>query len=224
MRLVVTSGCSVTQSVYRGILQARTFDSAVHKPLCARPNICVRLQHKRTYSPCKRRTFVHTPEASAAPALVVAQLPSMLQAILSPAVLTVTILSTVAISAWASARRKTKRSEITTQPTDFNKGVLSRCPTIKSPYQAWPLLTNGHVETIFASKTRQSPPVEYDRHSFGCPDGGTVHLDYHRLPGSIVGSISHTLLLQINIATASCTTTSSTCHSTVDTSCLLRLT
>ena len=66
-----------------------------------------------------------------------------------------------------------------------------RGPTINAPYQPVPLLTNGHVETIFASKTRQSHTVEYDRESFGTPDGGTVHLDYHSLPSSIVGSLLH---------------------------------
>lgn len=115
------------------------------------------------------------------------QLPVMLQTFLSPAALALTFLSAMAISAWASARRKAHVSEITTQPTQFNKGVLSRCPTINSPYKPFPFLTNGHVETIFASKTRRSPPLLYERASFACPDGGTVHLDYHDLPENIVG-------------------------------------
>ena len=117
-----------------------------------------------------------------------AQLPMMLQTFLSPATLALTLISAVAISAWATVRRKADVSEITTEPTQFNKGVLSRCPTINSPYRPFPFLTNGHVETIFASKTRRSPPVTYERASFACPDGGTVHLDYHDLPRNIVGT------------------------------------
>ncbi|KAL3132673.1 hypothetical protein ABBQ32_009191 [Trebouxia sp. C0010 RCD-2024] len=114
------------------------------------------------------------------------QLPQMLQTFLSPAALALTVFSAMAISAWTSVRRKAKVSEVTTQPTQFNKGVLSRCPTINSPYKPFPFLTNGHVETIFASKTRRSPPVTYERASFACPDGGTVHLDYHDLPSNII--------------------------------------
>ena len=41
---------------------------------------------------------------------------------------------------------------------------------------------NGHVETIFAAKTRQAPNVEYERRLMLTPDGGTVSLDYHQLP------------------------------------------
>ena len=41
---------------------------------------------------------------------------------------------------------------------------------------------NGHVETIFAAKTRQAPDVEYERSLMQTPDGGTVSLDYHQLP------------------------------------------
>lgn len=41
---------------------------------------------------------------------------------------------------------------------------------------------NGHVETIFAAKTRQAPNVQYERRLMQTPDGGTVSLDYHQLP------------------------------------------
>ena len=137
--------------------------------------------------PVRQRSYTGTTRASVFAIAGAPQVPVMLQTLLSPTAVAFTILSAVAISAWASVRRKANVSEITTEPTGFNKGVLSRCPTINSPYRPFPLLTNGHVETIFASKTRRSPPVTYERVSFACPDGGTVHLDYHDLPRNIVG-------------------------------------
>ena len=138
----------------------------------------------------RQRSFVGVTHASVVATAGASQLPLMLQTFLSPATLALTLISAVAISAWATVRRKANVSEITSEPTEFNKGVLSRCPTINSPYRPFPFLTNGHVETIFASKTRGSPPVTYERASFACPDGGTVHLDYHDLPRNIVG-IAH---------------------------------
>lgn len=138
----------------------------------------------------RQRSFAGVTHASLFATAGASQLPLMLQTFLSPATLALTLISAVAISAWANVRRKASISEITTEPTKFNKGVLSRCPTINSPYRPFPFLTNGHVETIFASKTRGSLPVTYERASFACPDGGTVHLDYHDLPRNIVG-IAH---------------------------------
>ena len=54
------------------------------------------------------------------------------------------------------------------------------CSHADAPYSItrW----NGHVETIFAAKTRQAPDVEYERSLMQTPDGGTVSLDYHQLP------------------------------------------
>ena len=138
----------------------------------------------------RQRSFAGVTHSSAFAAAGASQLPLMLQTLLSPATLALTLITAVAVSAWANIKRKTNVSEITSEPTRFNKGVLSRCPTINSPYRPFPFLTNGHVETIFASKTRGSPPVTYERASFACPDGGTVHLDYHNLPRHIVG-IAH---------------------------------
>ena len=137
------------------------------------------------------KRFGAAPRASVLTVAGAAQFPQMLQAFLSPATVALTVLSAMAISAWASVRRKASPAAMSAEPTQFNKGVLSRCPTINSPYRPFPFLTNGHVETIFASKTRRSPPVTYDRESFTCPDGGTVHLDYHNLPASIVGIAHH---------------------------------
>ena len=194
MRVIAISVRCVTQSVYQSLAKNSITHSHACNRLCARQLNLVRYTHEISGRRGNRDKSATVRSASIVSAFGATQVPSMLQAILSPAAVAVAILSTVVISAWASATRKTWRSDITTQTTEFNKGVLSRCPTINAPYQAWPFLTNGHVETIFASKTRRSPPVEYDRESFGCPDGGTVHLDYHRLPSSIVGSFQQQLL------------------------------
>ena len=190
MRTAVVRSRCLTHCVQQGTTQHSKPTPSVYRPLFRSDFIDVRPVRKYIGRSYTQHTFVTVPRAAAASALV-ASLPSMLQAVLSPAALAITILSTVVISTWASAKRKTRLSEITAEPSAFNRGVLSRCPTINSPYQAWPFLTNGHVETIFASKTRRSPPVLYDRESFRTPDGGTVHLDYHRVPSSTVGSSLH---------------------------------
>ncbi len=78
-----------------------------------------------------RKPAVVTP-TSALAAVGATHLPPMLQSFLSPATLALTVLSAIAISAWASVRRKSSLSQITADPTGFNKGVLSRCPTINS--------------------------------------------------------------------------------------------
>ena len=190
MRTAVVRSRCLTLCVQQGTTQHSKPTPSVYRPLFRSDFIDVRPVRKYIGRSYTQHTFVTVPRAAAASA-VVASLPPMLQAVLSPAALAITILSTVVISTWASIRRKTRLSEITAEPSAFNRGVLSRCPTINSPYQAWPFLTNGHVETIFASKTRRSPPVLYDRESFRTPDGGTVHLDYHRVPSSTVGSSLH---------------------------------
>ncbi|KAL6748722.1 Alpha/Beta hydrolase protein [Haematococcus lacustris] len=61
----------------------------------------------------------------------------------------------------------------------FHQEVLSRCPTImKRPYRPVPFLTNRHVETIFASRFRRTPPIVYRREILHMHDGGSVALDW----------------------------------------------
>ena len=161
--------------------------------------ISIRARHlsaQQLLSPSKRLSvrFIPSPVTQAVlplhsaslAAITATQLPAMLQSLASPATLTVTVFGLVAVYAWRHARKHSRRSELILQRTPFNQGVLSRCPTINSVYQTWPLLSNGHVETIFASKLRRNPEVSYTRESFKTPDGGTVHIDYHNLPSSTV--------------------------------------
>lgn len=144
----------------------------------------------------RNRAPIHTkaallPDSGVLASLSAAHLPPMLQQLASPAALAVSLLGLIAVYAWNHARQHSRRSELILQRTSFNKGVLSRCPTINSAYQTWPFLSNGHVETIFASKLRRNPSVSYSRESFETPDGGTVHIDYHNLPSTIVSTQPH---------------------------------
>lgn len=160
----------------------------------------VKLAHLRSARPfwptlqpstAKRANFFRIqaallPPNSTLATLSTAQLPPMLQNIASPASLAFTVILVVLLSAWRTARKYSKRPDFTLQRTAFNQGVLSRCPTLNSQYNTWPFLSNGHVETILASKLRRNPAVDYLRESFETPDGGTVHIDYHKLPETIV--------------------------------------
>lgn len=80
--------------------------------------------------------------------------------------------------AWVDAKRKTELPKIYTAQTDFNTSVLKRCPTLNSPYRPTPFLSNGHVETIFAARSRTAPHINYRRECLRMPDGGTVALDW----------------------------------------------
>ena len=187
MLLTVSSNSHATVKHFRAVSHI----CGTHSRLCTTswlPGRPAFAQPVHRHTRLIRKRSIGEVRASVFTIAAVAQLPPMLQAILSPATVALTVLSAAAISAWASVRRKAGLSEVTADLTQFNKGVLSRCPTINAPYIPFPFLTNGHVETIFASKTRRSPPVIYDRESFKCPDGGTIHLDYHNLPTSIVGT------------------------------------
>jgi hypothetical protein len=91
------------------------------------------------------------------------------------------IAATVVVSTMAIAHRRRSLPAISMQPTSFNKGALSRCPSLTSVYNKF-IVPGGHVETIFAAWFRRNPPVEYDRELMETPDGGTVALDYHHAP------------------------------------------
>lgn len=91
-----------------------------------------------------------------------------------------TVLSTgiIGLLAWLDARWKTAKPALQMAPTPFNRAVVAQCPTLHEPYVPLPFLTNGHVETIFAAKTRRTPHITYRRECLGRPDGGVVALDW----------------------------------------------
>jgi predicted alpha/beta-fold hydrolase len=74
-----------------------------------------------------------------------------------------------------------RRPEIVMAASGFNDSILSQCPTLLEVYNAFPFLTNGHVETIFAAFFRRNPGVKYSRRCLIMDDGGTVTLDFEHL-------------------------------------------
>lgn len=80
--------------------------------------------------------------------------------------------------AWLDSKQKSAVPDMQSSPTAFNTAVLSRCPSLYAPYVPLPFLTNRHVETIFAARTRTSPGLQYRRECVIMSDGGCVALDY----------------------------------------------
>lgn len=80
--------------------------------------------------------------------------------------------------AWLDSKKKSAVPDMQSSPTRFNTAVLSRCPSLYALYEPLPFLTNRHVETIFAARTRTSPGLQYRRECVIMSDGGCVALDY----------------------------------------------
>jgi hypothetical protein len=57
-------------------------------------------------------------------------------------------------------------------------GVRAKLTELEKPYKPFPLLTNRHVETIFAAFFRSLPKLTFRRECLRMPDGGTVALDW----------------------------------------------
>ncbi|KAJ7520166.1 hypothetical protein O6H91_20G070200 [Diphasiastrum complanatum] len=68
--------------------------------------------------------------------------------------------------------------EIVAASSSLNSEILSHITALKSSYVSFPLLSNGHVESIFARLFRSLPAVEFRRECLGMADGGTVALDW----------------------------------------------
>ncbi|KAG2432353.1 hypothetical protein HYH02_012927 [Chlamydomonas schloesseri] len=90
----------------------------------------------------------------------------------------------ISAAAWFDARRKTQKPTVECHPTEFNNRVLAACPSLNLPYQPVMFMTNPHVETIFAAKTRTKPAVRYQREILHTSDGGCVALDWQWEPES----------------------------------------
>lgn len=85
--------------------------------------------------------------------------------------------------AFWDAWRLTAPPELSYAHTKFNDAVMSRMPALRRPFKPLPGLTigSGHVETIWAAKTRTKINVTYRREVLHMPDGGIVSLDW-RVP------------------------------------------
>lgn len=77
--------------------------------------------------------------------------------------------------------------------SSFMEDIVDRCPSLAAVYRACPLLTNGHVETIFAAVARKNPSVKYYRRCVIMPDGAAIALDFELLPPEQVRIISSAL-------------------------------
>jgi hypothetical protein len=84
----------------------------------------------------------------------------------------------VGAASFMDARKKVALPVITMIQNEFNKRVMSLCPSLNAPYKPVPFLTNGHVETIFAAWFRRLPNLKYRRECITRPDNGTVALDW----------------------------------------------
>ena len=59
-----------------------------------------------------------------------------------------------------------------------NAAILPKLTELESSYKPYPLLSNCHVETIFAAYARSLPKLAYRRECLAMADGGTVALDW----------------------------------------------
>jgi hypothetical protein len=79
------------------------------------------------------------------------------------------------VSIYAAAcfhkRRLTQKPSVSCQLTNFNNVVLSRMPSLRELYKPLLFLTNGHIETIFAAKTRGLVDLRYRREYLLVPEG-----------------------------------------------------
>lgn len=73
---------------------------------------------------------------------------------------------------------KQMKADVRATPTEFNLAVLSGCVTLQRKYRRFPLLFNGHLETIWGALMRRSPNLSLRRETLGLADGGVVTLDW----------------------------------------------
>jgi len=73
--------------------------------------------------------------------------------------------------------RKTQM-EVLGTGTAFNGSLLPKLTELEKEYKPFPLLTNRHVETIFAALFRSLPKLTFRRECVLMSDGGTVALDW----------------------------------------------
>lgn len=100
-----------------------------------------------------------------------------------PVLGTVGTVALAVMYAFWDARRLTGPPELSYQDTKFNDAVLSRMPSLRRRFKPLPGMTlaRGHIETIWAAKTRIKIDVTYRREVLHMPDGGIVNLDW-RVP------------------------------------------
>lgn len=73
---------------------------------------------------------------------------------------------------------ESKALEIIGRGSALNASLLPKLTELEKPYKPFPLLSNRHVETIFAAYFRSLPKLTYRRECLTMADGGTVALDW----------------------------------------------
>ncbi|KAG0587589.1 hypothetical protein KC19_2G175400 [Ceratodon purpureus] len=85
----------------------------------------------------------------------------------------------VGVFAWIMAKvLESKALEIIGGGSALNASLLPKLTELEKPYKPYPLLSNRHVETIFATYFRSLPKLTYRRECLTMVDGGTVALDW----------------------------------------------
>jgi hypothetical protein len=85
----------------------------------------------------------------------------------------------VVVRAMGSSQARGTGVEVLGAGQARNASVLPKlAEELEKPYKPFPLLTNRHVETIFAAFFRSLPRLPFRRECLRMPDGGTVALDW----------------------------------------------
>jgi pimeloyl-ACP methyl ester carboxylesterase len=91
------------------------------------------------------------------------------------------------------ASTKNRLPEVVGSPGLLEGELVKSLSEVRKPYKPFPLLTNRHVETIFAAFFRSLPNIKYRRECLRMADGGTVALDWPLL--DIDNPVGATLIL-----------------------------
>ncbi len=108
------------------------------------------------------------------------------------------------------ASTKNRLPEVVGSPGLLEGELVKSLTEVRKPYKPFPLLTNRHVETIFAAFFRSLPNIKYRRECLRMADGGTVALDWPLL--DIDNPVGATLILLVLPTHLLCGFCSSSCR------------
>eukprot|EP00899_Mesostigma_viride_P022473 jgi/Mesvir1/340/Mv22744-RA.3 len=89
------------------------------------------------------------------------------------------LLTAAVVADLMNRGKKTELADITAADTETNEAVLTGCTTLVDvPFQPGVGLSNGHLQTLYATSIRPAPALRYRRQCVRCPDGGFLALDW----------------------------------------------
>ncbi len=106
---------------------------------------------------------------------------------INPYVMTAAIAAATGLAAWLFGIRH-RALTLQTGASQFQQSAFEQCPTLHAPYTTYPILSNGHFETIFASRTRRGASIHYTRTILDMPDRGKVAMDREKVSPSQVNT------------------------------------